>query len=257
MDEIRDIQKRTNNLERFFDSSVSRVNPFGENRSANRAYQRIERIVAAIYLLTNHIPVNEPVRISVRSNALLLIEYMLSVSNEMRSLESAKMSSLRSEILHIISLVRMLAVSGFVSSQNAEIVIESLNGLGDLLVSSQRSNLSEGIRLSESDFDFQGRISIGHDKSPLKDLRDNTNIKDVLLKKDKVNVSTGPILFTQRQQNILGVLRSGGELGIRDIASNMPEYSEKMIQRELAELVALGQVRKTGLKRWSKYALAI
>jgi DNA-binding HxlR family transcriptional regulator len=49
------------------------------------------------------------------------------------------------------------------------------------------------------------------------------------------------------------VLRSQGELGIKDVVSNLPEYSEKMIQRELAELVAAGRVKKTGLKRWSRY----
>ena len=59
-----------------------------------------------------------------------------------------------------------------------------------------------------------------------------------------------------RVQNILEILRVGGSLGIRDIASNLPEYSEKMIQRELLGMVARGQIRKIGLKRWSKYSLA-
>jgi hypothetical protein len=51
------------------------------------------------------------------------------------------------------------------------------------------------------------------------------------------------------------ILRVGGALGIKDIAANLPEYREKMIQRELLDLAAKGRIRKIGLKRWSKYSL--
>mgnify|MGYP001611693170 FL=1 len=59
-----------------------------------------------------------------------------------------------------------------------------------------------------------------------------------------------------RAEHILGVLGSKEKLGIKDIVSHLPEYSEKMIQRELKGLVALGRIKKTGSKRWSMYTLA-
>lgn len=55
---------------------------------------------------------------------------------------------------------------------------------------------------------------------------------------------------------IIEVLRTSADLGIKEIAVNLPEYSEKMIQRELADLVAAGTVRRVGIRRWSKYVLA-
>jgi hypothetical protein len=255
MDDTRDIQEKTDNLQRFFDQSRSRVNPFGENRSGERAYQKIERIAAALYLLTKHVSENEPVRILVRKNSLLLLDLMLSMRDEMRSVDSTKVSLLRSKILYTISLVRTLAVSGFISTQNAEIVIEALNSFADLIASSQRSALSESLKLSQSDFDIQGQTSIGQGQDRLKDLRDRLKIKDVLMIKDRRNASVSGSGITKRKENIMAILRSGQELGIKDIASNIPEYSEKMIQRELADLVALGFVKKTGLKRWSKYSI--
>lgn len=54
----------------------------------------------------------------------------------------------------------------------------------------------------------------------------------------------------------MDILKFGGILGIKDIASNLPQYSEKMIQRELASLVQKGFVQKTGAKRWSRYQVA-
>jgi DeoR/GlpR family transcriptional regulator of sugar metabolism len=60
---------------------------------------------------------------------------------------------------------------------------------------------------------------------------------------------------TSRASRIMDILKDGGVLGIKDIAANLPEYSEKMIQRDLAFLVKQNQVRKSGAKRWSRYSL--
>ena len=53
----------------------------------------------------------------------------------------------------------------------------------------------------------------------------------------------------------MAILRAGTDFNIRDIAANLPEYSEKTIQREIATLVERGLVRRTGLKRWSRYSI--
>jgi len=63
------------------------------------------------------------------------------------------------------------------------------------------------------------------------------------------------VVSNQRGERIIDILKSGGILGIRDISANLPQYSEKMIQRELADLVETGKVRKLGAKRWSRYQL--
>jgi len=59
-----------------------------------------------------------------------------------------------------------------------------------------------------------------------------------------------------RANQILDILKLGGALGIKDIAANLPQYSEKMIQRELANLVVTRSVEKAGEKRWSKYRIS-
>jgi len=253
MDSQKDIPT-PDHLSRFFDDHAVKTNPFGENRSAERVYRRTERLCAALHLLTNHIPINEPLRESVRENALKLLQHILSIRDEMRAPESAKLSSLRSLIRHLISLVRMLTVSGFASLQNGSVVVEALDELGNFLSASQRSALSESISLTREDFiDVHSPIVRKTVIRPIQTVKDAGSVKDKVTSSESV-IENASQSVTLRQESILEVLRSGGELGIRDIASNLPEYSEKMIQRELLELVARGRVKKSGLKRWSRYS---
>ncbi len=84
-------------------------------------------------------------------------------------------------------------------------------------------------------------------------IKDKTTLKDIAHASNTVGNSGG---LSVREQGIMGILRAGGEFGIRDITANLPEYSEKMIQRDLLALVLSGKVKKTGLKRWSRYSIA-
>src|SRR3989344_1780995 len=250
MDDKKDIHRevqKTNPLLRFFDKQTTRTNPFGSNQSAGRAHRRAERLVAALFLVTNHIQPNESIRISVRSQGLQMLENILAMRDEMRT-DSHTVVACRASIRHLISLVRMLAVAGYLSSQNTVIVIEGLDDLGAFLNTAQNSALSESLPLSQEGFSDtrEGHIK---DSSNIKDI---TSVKDNNITSDSVSNKKG---LHVREGSILAILRSGGELGIRDIAANLPEYSEKMIQRHLAHLIASGRVQKSGLKRWSRYSV--
>ena len=219
------------------------------NQSVERLYRRAERIVAALFLATNHIQPVESLRISVRSAGLQVLEDALALRHEMRAAQSPHASTFRASARYLISLLRMLSISGFLSIQNANILIEALDELGNYLRAAQQSTLSENVSFSKQDF-------LDATVTPIRDIKDTGNIKDRRSIKDSVIMSdkTAKKTLDVRQQNILEVLRNGGELGIAEIASNLPEYSSKTIQRDLVELIGLGQVKKVGLKRWSKYS---
>lgn len=250
MDDKKDTQKdiqKSNPLLRFFDKHVVHTNPFGTNQSADRAYRRAERLVAALYLVTNHIPPSESIRITVRASALLILENVLALRDEMRT-DSRNVVACRSSIRHLISLVRMLAVGGFLSIQNTNTMIGGLDEFGNFLSTSQDSPLSEAFSLSQEEL---LDIHEGHPKDTMV-IKDKVSVKDIHAVSDNVSNKRG---LHVREESIIGVLRAGGEFGIRDIAANLPEYSEKMIQRHLVELIGAGKVKKTGLKRWSRYSI--
>lgn len=256
MDEIKDIQK-TDSISRFIDSHAVRTNPFRDNRAGDRAYRRAERISAAIHLLTNHIDSSEPVCVSIRTGAVDLLEHVLALRGEMRSAQSSLFSAAQAKIRHLISLVRILTVSGYVSIQNATTMVEALDELGNFMTAAQRSMLSESVSLSRDDL-LDVRTSEVKPARFVKDIKDNdvgheSGTQSVQSTSDYKSVNDGHL--SVRMQSIIETLQSGGLMGIKDICTNLPEYSEKMIQRELAEMVEAGKVRKTGLKRWSKYAV--
>jgi hypothetical protein len=256
MDDIKDIQKG-DDFSKFIDAQHVRTDPFGGNRAAERLYRRVERVCAALYLLTRHLPPNEPIREKVRSESSVLFQKVIDLRDEMRATESSAIFSFQSSIRQLISLSRMLTAGGFVSFQNADAIIAALDDLGSFVSSSQRSSLSEGVMLTRED--LMGDTSPLADRPFVKDVKDRKNVKDKIVLTDgqKESVISGTnSLVVARAQGIIAILRVHSEIGIKEICSRLPDYSEKMIQRELAGLIKTGQVKKLGFKRWSKYSLA-
>jgi Tfp pilus assembly protein FimT len=261
MDDFRDTQKQ-DNIPKFLDRQDLHTNPFGLNRSGERLYRRAERIIAALHLLTNHIEDQEPLRKEIRSISIRLLPQILELRSEMRAVGSAKVHDVEASVRHLISLVRMLAIASFISVQNAEAVTEALDEIGNFLTVSQRSALSDGTRFTKEDL-----LDVRESRKTLqKDIRDSLSDKDKDInnadgQSDNVRENAEGRTINVQESNsvrsvrIVEVLRTQGEIGIRDIATTLPEYSEKMIQRELVRLVSDGKVKKVGSKRWSKYAV--
>ena len=239
-------------ISRFFGTSDVHADPFGANRSRERGYRRAERIVGAVFLATKHLPISESLSVSARMAATHILELLVSFQGETNDLDSAHSISIRASVRYLISLLRMLTIAGSVSMKNTTILIGALDELCAFLDSSKYSSFSEAASFSREDF-------LDVDPGTLMDIKDKRVLKDSKKYKDVSDMSDNSKKTargaTVRSQNILGILRSGPEFGIADIASNLPEYSKKMIQRELAELVAAGKVKKDGLKRWSRYSI--
>ncbi len=260
MDGKKDIQ-RADYLSRFLDTPVVQTNPFGRNVSGSRAYRRAERLVAAIHILTNHVSPQEPSRIEVRSTGVKLLTDLLTLRDEMRASASPVFRAVQASIRKLVSLVRILSVSGHASFQNASSVIEALDELGNFLTSSQRSTLSESATFTKDDLiggDSFG-VQVASVKGPSlprvrdesKSIKDSISVKNIY-KTGRADSAIEQVL-DKRGVAILNTLKDQGVIGIKDISSNLPEYSEKMVQRELAHLILIGRVKKTGFKRWSKY----
>lgn len=246
MDELKDItdiqKKPQGSL--VPDSAIIRTQPFGHNVAGNRAYARAERIAAAIHLVTNHIPRNEPARLAIREVSVSLLSALLALRDEMRA---SGVATIKAQLLirKLISLLRVLATAGHISSSNAEVLIGTTDELGVFLISAQRTPQAESVALTRDEF-FQAPVPMrSRGKRQL-------SIKD----KTREPSQDASAAAHNRTQSVLGTLKAHGQIGIKDIAANLPEYSEKMIQRELKKMVESGLVKKMGSKRWSLYSLA-
>lgn len=263
MDTVRDI-KRTDQPARFLDGHSIRTNPFGRNLSGEKAYRRAERLVTALHLVTVHVSTEEPVRATIRKVGLRLLTDILLQKDEMRTSNSPKIRNTLSSIRELISLTRILMISGLISTQNGGVIVEALDELGNFIAISNKTPLSETIALNREDLvdtaSVQAKspasapaISQAAQAAHITDINDIQKVRDTV--KDKTTLNTRTVVMGPRARFILDILLHG-ELGIKDISSQLPEYSEKMIQRELLGLVREGKVKKSGFKRWSKYSLA-
>ncbi len=268
MDEVRDTRNQ-DQFSRTLDARVVRTSPFGRNASVEKAYRRAERLVSALHLLTNHVAKSEPARVSIREKGLKLLSEVIELRDEMRGAGSIKTRAVQASIRELISLIRILTISAFISYHNADVVVDALDELGNFLSASRRSVLSEDIVLgrdeligSASDTQKKPAISLHGSRTLLLDVNKSHDLLDITDKagisdniKNIQEVSVTRNINSIRARNIISVLRSGSMLGIKEICAHFPEYSEKMVQRELAFLLSNKLIRKTGLKRWSRYSL--
>ena len=146
-DSIRDTRDASNVL-LILDSQTIKTTPFGANVSGENSYRRAERISAALHLITNHVPDTEPLRSVIRTKGLELLSFILELRSGFRAPASEKGQAALAAIRELISLVRLLAVSGFISIQNANAIAEAVDELGSLIVVSQRSALAEQLTIS-------------------------------------------------------------------------------------------------------------
>ena len=59
-----------------------------------------------------------------------------------------------------------------------------------------------------------------------------------------------------RRARILKLIKDNREVTIKDITAHFTDLSEKTIQRELVTMSDNGVLKKSGERRWSRYALA-
>jgi DNA-binding HxlR family transcriptional regulator len=242
---------KTEQIIAFVDSNGVRINAFGNNKSAERLYKRAERVVAAVFLVTSHVSDTEPLRTSMRTTALSVMTSVLALRDEMRASESERVREFRAQLRELVSLLRLLAVAGHVSFANAETLSDAVEDLAGFLSSAQKSSLSESNHLSKESF-----LSVRDDALPSASNGSRESVPLHSARPAQTPVRSISDGAKTRTNAIISVLSQGTAMGIKDIVSQLPEYSEKMIQRELASMTDMGVVRKEGLKRWSRYTLA-
>jgi methyl-accepting chemotaxis protein len=256
-------KSQTEKISQFVNKKTLKLSPFGDNKMAERAYFHAERLVSATYLITKHIDQVEPIRHSLRESSILILDSILDMRHALRTVGADSVSKVESEIRRTISMIRILAVSGFVSFENADILSDAFDELGSFIDNARRSSLSESIHLSREElsdvrYGTQTTQSIPSLKDNIKD-----TIKDISSTKNYVSVTSVQVSESSskspskgnRGDLIYSILKEQGLSGIKDIAIHIPEFSEKMIQRELFNLVSQGLVVKSGSKRWSTYSV--
>lgn len=269
MQQIKDNQDFNKKSETFSLSYKTHVDPFGDNAYAHRAYNKAEKIVSVLYLLTKNVNDEEPIRSSIRALCHVLLERVLLLRHGFRSSQKTGREDVDACIRELMTAIRLLTLSEYVSMQNGQLTIEALEDLASFLRQAQNSFLSEHVFVRREDFVEESIIS---PQAVLQSEYKNTSKKTLesIGGDEAVGISIGaprehkrPNIFesgvharhNSRQEIIISVLRKNGPLGIKEIASHLNDCGEKTVQRELSTLVARRILAKVGEKRWSKYII--
>jgi len=197
-------------------------------------FKKTEKIVAALYLVSNIIKDKEPIKWKIREKSMTLMSAVLILNDDQSLDKDFAVRTMFSDVLEILSTLSLAHMSGLVSSMNYEILRAEIEKMMTVLkdnVTLERE--AKGYVLSESFF----KENIVSSKEIVKDINQSAPKKN------------------NRQDVILGLLKTRSNLTIKDVAQVVTDCSEKTIQRELIDLVEKGLVKREGERRWSRYSL--
>lgn len=241
-------------------------------KDSTHTKDRAQKIVAALYLLTNHIDIENPLRLEIRTAATQMLKLVLLGS---------KIDDIKNTILSFLSVA---VLTKEVSPENASIIETELATLKVHHTQVSEPVLSH-IFINEKDHALvDGKETLKAQevsslKSPeirqhvsLPELRESNPMKETpVIQKAKINDAVnqsirGQVMETNvpnkkdekkaRRGRVLEYLSKTELRSIKDISKFFTDCSEKTIQRELNDLVDEKIIIRVGDRRWSTYKLA-
>ena len=260
--------------------STSRISE--EYKGRGLSYTKSNKLVTALYMVTDIMDRDEPIRNKLRvlgveiisnthnstaerSRIVVLIDEMLSflsIAVAMNFISEMNNAILQKEFLDLQKSVKEFGHTGsiwiekFVSEQSS-----SEDEDNDSVISTVNyfSKLKHPVHETKRD-SSKGHTRLGVQKGStlLQAITDMSNKSSLPSIRNDFDM-----LKKERRFNIVNVIKNqNGNVSIKDIKDKLNimvskghSYSEKMIQRELLSMTKDGVLSKTGEKRWSRYSL--
>lgn len=269
-------QNQNKPLETRSEIGLASLSSFGSNAHFSYLYKKTEKLVTAIYMITNFIKDSEPLKWKFRDNALKLLSLNRAFTGVSLSERKDLIKEYQGIALEIVSLSHVASHGGLVSDMNAGILSREFSHLISLIEKDENKKMSDETVSLTSDF-FQvapvGDRAVRSEvistpvQAPIPAPRENvlytpevkTNVLDKKEVKEKPTTPTASKTSDSkdgRQTVILKLLSKKGGLNIKDFSDSIKGVSTKTIQRELLSMVASGVLKKEGERRWSTYSLA-
>ena len=230
-----------------------------QNMSVILSYNKTNKLITALYMVTDIIDEREPLRNKLRT---LGIEILSDITSMTRS-------NLVRNIQAVLSFLNIAFTMNMISEMNKDILVNEFTQLKNLFIVPQdnpvwleeflKKEEKKGKKVSPRAFHNN---SIGHAKSTRIGVQKGSTLMQAL---SDIN-STSIDLKKERHQEILDILKNNfsNQLGlvgatITDIKSKaqgpIASCGEKTLQRELVSMMKENVLYKTGSKRWSRYLI--
>lgn len=230
--------------------------PFGKNYACANAYKRTEKLLIAIYLVTNFVPNSEPAKNIIRDKSVKILSDVIQLRLGFNSTGPERLDNVIASVYEIISLLNILHATCFISDMNLEILKKELNRLIVFLREIENTEMSENVMFDKKYFNTEESVK-GHtlkdnDMSFNKSVTKTSSQSKRQNNTRKKSTSSSNI---ERRTVILSLIKDNKSVNVKDISAVITNCSEKTIQRELVALVSEGVLKKEGERRWSTYSL--
>jgi hypothetical protein len=211
-------------------------------------FKKTEKITAALYLISGLLKDDEPMKWELRDRGIDMLTSSFTASSSLPGDKNVVIQALFTAALETLSLLSVARISNLISEMNHSLLIGEIDKVVGLLRDRLAASAENaGYVLSEHFFrtekeNTEQRIP-GSEVSKGQGIGRHSTQQITQQKK------------SQRQENIISILKGQSNITIKDLSKVIKDCSEKTIQRELLELVDKGVVKKEGERRWSRYSL--
>ena len=214
-------------------------------KQINLLIYKVERLVSALYLVTDFINSNDPLKWRMRKAGVVLLTEVgklveLAPTDRKKVLRSASEAA-----MEVLSLLEVAANAGLISRMNYALLKKEFANAPLLL---ERVGKTEPVKSIGQISEYSIGHSIGQTKL-IKDKKLSVSIRQNSLIINKVKKEA-------RKEQIKKVFDSGKSFSLSEVSDMFRDFGPKMLQRDLNDLIKEGVLKKTGNKRWSRYALA-
>ena len=252
------MQDKTNQKASVLYNELESIAPFRDSFSVY-LFKKTEKIVLALYLVTDHLIESDAMRSSVRILANEILKDGIKVTNRYYGVGSDDV--MISHMYEVVSLLEISSITKLVSENNAHIIKEEIAKLAKDIKSHQEANQS-GSNLKKSFFvvDTAQNNNVlykghkGHSEKEMSFINKTPKetFKRTSVPKPQKNEG---LIKEDRSNKIMKVIQEKGQVTIKDVTETFDGISEKTIQRELQKMVSNGVLKKEGERRWSTYSL--
>ena len=261
------------------------------NSTLRKSLEKVEKIIAALFIVTDSIEHNDLVKLRVREICLDILSFMnsMDLDGELSPLIARQMSPVKCFIDEIHSILNVSRMSGLISEMNYQILSKelelfciNLDGnqaltclLEEPITNNQQlttnnqqphalsSFVDSAVRGFEEPSGSRRDKFVGSDRTTSKGhphpARPHEGAGGSVCIDPHSSASSIKHIKTKRKDTILNFIKSKGEVTIKDICKikdkTIVSCSEKTIQRELMSLIKEGVIKREGDKRWTKYSL--
>lgn len=230
-------------------------------------YTKTEKIVTALYLVTNFLSDSEPLKWKARSLGGELLSLANVLKDKYASQREAAVLSMESIVLELGSLLDIARNAGLMSEMNAGILRSELESLVAAVLERKDLVGSPNFLIDSSFFgdvpppvppQFSANEARPFSVAAVAGAADKGHRRPS--PRQKAQAEAGEHVGVaekkdSRRKDILSIVGQSESVTIKDISTVLKSVSEKTIQRELLALVGEGVLKKEGERRWSRYSI--